>query len=112
MQPQPPDPEVLRQAVLDILAKGGHDHLSPPELEDYASDKGSEVDDIDTPPMSPSRRIIIEIAQRMQLEPQEPTAQELLNPAGATTTTPGCSAAASPVKQSPTPLALAQQMSG
>ena len=74
--------------VLDILAKGGHGHLLPPELKDYASDQGSEVDDIDTPPMSPSRRIIIEMVQRMQPVPQGPTAEELLNPTGATIATP------------------------
>ena len=111
MQPQPPDPEILWQAVLNILAKGGHGHLLPPELEDYSSDEGSEVDDIDTPPMSPSRRIIIEVAQRMQPELQGPTVQELLNPAGATTT-PLHSAAASSVKQSSSALGFAQCMSG
>ena len=109
MQPQPPDPEIFWQAVLDILAEGGHDHLLPPELEDYPSDKGLEVNDNDTPPMSLSRRI--EMVQRMQLEPQGQTAQELLNPTRVTTT-PWRSAAASPVKQSPIPLGLAQHMSG
>ena len=84
MQSQMPDPDVLRKTVLNIMAKAGHAHLLPPELEEYTSDKGSKVDDIDTPPMSPSRRIIIEMAQRMQLEAQGPTAEELLNPSGAT----------------------------
>ena len=106
------DQEVILKTVLDVLAERGHGHLLPPKLEDCASDGGSEVDDIDTPPMWPSRRIIIEMVQRMQLEPQGATAQELLNPAGATTTTPHHSTAASPVKQSPTPSSLAQRMSG
>ena len=66
--------------MLDVLAERGHGHLLPPELEDSASDEGSEVDDIDTLPMSPSRRIIIEMAQKMQPEPQGATAPELLNP--------------------------------
>ena len=79
MQPQMPDPDVLRQTVLNIMVKAGHGHLLP-ELEDYATDDGSEVDDIDTPPMSPLRRVIIEAAQRMQPEPQGPTVKELLNP--------------------------------
>ena len=52
------------------------------------------------------------MTQKMQLEPQGATAQELLNPPRATTTTPRCSTVASPVKQSPTPLRLAQWMSG
>ena len=34
------------------------------------------------------RRIIIEMTQKMQLEPQGATAQDLLNPPRATTTTP------------------------
>ena len=106
------DPDVLWQTVLDILAEGGHGHLLPPELEEYTSDEGSEVNDIDTPPMSPSRRIIIEMAQKMQPEPQGPTADGLLNPPGATSVTPQHSAAASPVKQSPTPLGLVQHLSG
>ena len=81
MQPQAHDPDVLWQAVLDIMVEAGHSHLLP-ELEDYATDEGSEVDDIDTPPMSPSRRVIIETAQKMQPEPQGPTVEELLNPTG------------------------------
>ena len=111
MQPQPPNPEILRQVVLDILTKGGHDHLLPLELEDYPSDKGLEVNNIDTPPMSPSRRIIIEMVQRMQLELQGPRAQELLNSVRVTTM-PRHSAAASPVKPSPAPLGLVQCISG
>ena len=102
-----PDPEVLRQTVLDILVEGGHGHLLSPEVEEYPSDEGSEVDDIDSPPMSPTRRIVIEVAQRMQLEPQGPTAEELLNPTRATPATPQQSAAGSPVKPSPVPLGLA-----
>ena len=61
------------------MAKAGHGHLLI-ELEDYTTDEGSEVDDIDTPPMSPSRRVIIKAAQKMQPEPQGPMAEELLNP--------------------------------
>ena len=79
VQPQAHDPDTLRQAVLDIMAKAGHGHLLS-ELEDYTTDKGSEIDDINTPPMLPSRRVIIEAAQKMQPEPQGPTAEELLNP--------------------------------
>ena len=63
------------------MAEAGHGHLLP-ELEDYATDEGSEVDDIDTPPMSPTRRVIIEAAQKMQPEPQGPLAEDLLNPVG------------------------------
>ena len=74
--------------------------------------RGLEVNDIDTPPMSPSRRIIIEMAQRMQLEARGPTAEELLNPSGVTGATPRHSVAASPIKQSPAPLSLAQHLSG
>ena len=74
-----PDPDVLRQTVLNIMVKAGHGHLVP-KLKDYATDDGLEVDDIDTPPMSPSRRVIIKVAQRMQPEPQGPMAEELLNP--------------------------------
>ena len=79
VQPQAHDPDVLRQVLFDIMAKAGHSHLLL-ELEDYATDKGSEVDDIDTMPMSPTRRVIIEAAQKMQPEPQGPMAEELLNP--------------------------------
>ena len=105
MQPQMPDPDVLRQMVLDIMVKAGHGHLLS-KLEDYATDDGSEVDDIDTPPMSPSRTVIIEAAQRMQPEPQGPTAEELLNPTRVKSIPPRHSTMASPVKQSPTPLGL------
>ena len=68
VQPQVHNPDTLRWAVFNIMAEAGHGHLLP-ELEDYATDEGSEVDDIDTPPMSPTRRVIIETAQRMQPEP-------------------------------------------
>ena len=88
MQSQVPDKEVIRQTMLNVLAERGYGHLLPPKLEDSASDEGSEVDDINTPPMSPSRRIIIKMAQKMQPEPQGATAQELLNPPRAATTTP------------------------
>ena len=93
------------------MVEAGHGHLLP-ELEDYAMDDGSEVDDIDTPPMSPSRRVITEAAQRMQPEPQGPTAEELLNPTRAKSIPPQHSTMALPVKQSPTLLGLAQQLSG
>ena len=79
VQPQAHDPDILRQAVFDIIAEAGHGHLLP-ELEDSATDEGSEVDDIDTLPMLPTRRVIIKAAQKMQPEPQGPTAEELLNP--------------------------------
>ena len=92
MQSQMPNPDVLQQTVLDIMAEVGHGHLLPPESEEYTSDEGSAVDDIDTPPMSSSRRIIIETAQRMQPEPQGLTAKELLNPSGVTGATPRHSA--------------------
>ena len=82
VQPQVHDPDALQRAVFDIMAEAGHGHLLP-ELEDYATDEGSEVDDIDTLPMLPTRRVIIETAQKMQPEPQGPTAEELLNPARA-----------------------------
>ena len=112
MQSRTPDPDVLLQTVLDIMAKAGHGHLLPPKSEEYSSDEGSAVDDIDTPPMSPSRRIIIETAQRMQPEPQGLTAEELLNPAGATGGTPRHGTTASLLKQSPTPRSLTQHLSG
>ena len=88
MQSRTPDPDVLQQTVLDIMAEVGHSHLLPPESEEYTSDEGSAVDDIDTPPMSPSRRIIIEMAQRMQTEPQGLTAEEFINASGVTGATP------------------------
>ena len=64
VQPQVHDPDTLRQVVLDIMAEAGHSHLLP-ELEDYVTDEGSESDDINTMPMLPSRRVIIEAAQKM-----------------------------------------------
>ena len=73
--------------VLDIMVEAGHGHLLP-ELEDYATDDGSEVDDINTLPMSPVRRVIIEAARRMQPEPQGPTAEEVLNPTRAKSVPP------------------------
>ena len=101
-----PDPDVLQQMVCDIMVEAGHGHLLP-ELEDYAMDDGSEVDDINTPPMSPWRRVIIEAAQRMQLEPQGPKAEELLNLTRVKSVPPRHSTMVSPVKQSPIPLGLA-----
>ena len=89
VQPQVHDPDALRQVVLDIMAKAGHGHLLP-ELEDYTTDEGLEIDDIDTPPMSPSRRVIIKAAQKMQPEPQGPMAKELLNPMRAKIVPPQC----------------------
>ena len=88
MQSWTPDPDVLHQTMLDIMAEACHAHLLSPESEEYTSDEGSVVDDIDTPPMSPSRRIIIDMARRVQPEPQGLTAAELLNPCGATDTMP------------------------
>ena len=94
------------------MDEAGHGHLLSPETEEYTSDEGSTVDDIDTSRLLPSRRIIIDTAQRMQPEPQGLTAAELLNPCGATGTTPQHSTAALPLKQSPTPRGLAQPLSG
>ena len=110
-QPQAHDPDVLWQAVLNIMVKAGHGHLLP-ELEDYATDEGSEVDDIDTPPMSPSRRVIIKAAQSMQPEAQGPMAKELLNPTRAKSITPWHRVMASPAKQSPTTWGCALPVSG
>ena len=93
------------------MVKAGHGHLLP-ELKDYAMDDGLEVDDIDTPPMSPSRRVIIKVAQRMQPEPQGPTVKELLSPTRVKSIPPRHSTMALPVKPSPIPLGLAQQLSG
>ena len=112
MQSRMPDPDILCQTVLDIMDEVSHSHLLSPETEEYTSDEGSKVDDIDTSPLSPSRRIIIDTAQRMQPEPQGLTAAELLNPCRATGTTPQHSTAALPLKQSPTPCGLAQPLSG
>ena len=111
VQPQVHDPDVLWQVVFDIMAKAGHGHLLP-ELEDYATDEGSEVDDIDTPPMSPIRRVIIEAAQKMQPEPQGPTAEELLNPMRAKNVPPWHRTMVSPAKQSPTPRGCMLPVSG
>ena len=111
VQPQAHDPDALWQVVLDIMAKAGHSHLLP-ELEDYATDEGSEVDDIDTPPMSPSRRVIIEAAQKMQPEPQKPKAEELLNPTRAKSVPPQHHTMAPPTKQSPTPRGYTLPVSG
>ena len=111
MQPQAHDPDALQQVVFDIMAKAGHGHLLP-ELEDYATDEGSEVDDIDTPPMSPTRRVIIEAAQKMQPEPQGSTAEELLNPMRAKSVPPRHRTMASPAKQSPTPRDCTLPVSG
>ena len=97
---------------LTFWRKGGMVIYCHPRLKRYPLDKGSEVNDIDTLPMSPTRRIVIEVAQRMQPEPQGPTAEELLNPTRVTPATPQQSAAGSPVKLSPIPLGLAQWMSG
>ena len=49
---QTPDPDMVCQAVRDVLAEGCY---LPPNIEDYPSDKGSSVDFIDTLPMSPAR---------------------------------------------------------
>ena len=111
MQPQAHDPDVLWQVVLNIMVKAGHGHLLP-ELEDYATDEGSEIDDIDTPPMSPSRRVIIEAAQKMQPEPQGPMAEELLNTMRAKSAPPWHRTMALPAKQSPTPQGCALPVSG
>ena len=111
VQPQVHDPDALRQAVFDIMAKAGHGHLLP-ELEDYATDEGSEVDDIDTPPMSPTRRVIIKAAQKKQPEPLGPTAEELLNPPRAKSVLPRHRTTASSAKQSPTPRGCTLPVSG
>ena len=111
VQSQVHDPDALRRAVFDIMAEAGHGHLLL-ELEDYATDEGSEVDDIDTPPMSPTRRVIIKTAQKMQPKPQGPTAEELLNPARAKSVPPRHCATALPTKQSPTPRGCMLPVSG
>ena len=95
-----------------MMADAGRGHLLHPKSDDYTSDEGSAMDDFDTPPLSPSRRIIIEVVQKMQLEPQGFTAVELLNPCGATGTMPQYDTAASPLKRAPTPRRLAQPLSG
>ena len=111
VQPQAHDPDVLQQAVFDIMAEAGHHHLLP-ELEDYTTDEGSEVDDIDTPSMLPTRRVIIEAAQKMQPEPQGPMAEELLNPMRAKSVPPRHRTTVSPTKQSPTPRGCTLPVSG
>ena len=111
VQPQAHDPDALWQAVFDIMAEAGHGHLLP-ELEDYATDEGSEVNDIDTPPMSLTRRVIIEAAQKMQPEPQGPTAEELLNPVRAMSVPPWHCTTALPAKQSPTAQGCTLPVSG
>ena len=111
VQPQAHDPNALWQAVRDIMVEAGHSHLLP-KLEDDVTNEGSEVDDIDTPPMSPSRRVIIEATQRMQPEPQGPMAKELLNPTRARSVPPQHHTTASPAKQSPTPRGCVLPMSG
>ena len=111
VQPQAHDPDALWQAVLDIMAKAGHGHLLP-ELEDYTTDEGLEIDDINTPPMSTSRRVIIKAAQKMQPEPQGPMAEELLNPTRAKSVPPRHRTTAPPTKQSPTPQGCMLPVSG
>ena len=111
VQPQAHDPDMLWQVVFDIMAEAGHSHLLQ-ELEDYTTDEGSEVNDIDTPPMSPTRRVIIEAAQKMQPEPQGPTTEELLNPIRAKSVPPWHRTTASPAKQSPTPWDCTLPVSG
>ena len=111
VQSQVHDPDALRQAVFDIMAKAGHGHLLP-ELEDNVTNEGSEVDDIDMLPMSPTRRVIIEVAQKMQPEPQGPTTEELLNPARAKSVPPWHHTMALPAKQSPIPRGCTLPVSG
>ena len=111
VQPSAHDPDALQQVVLDIMVEAGHGHLLL-ELEDYTTDEGSKIDDIDTPPMLPSRRAIIEAAQKMQPEPQGPTAEELLNPMRAKSVLPWHRTMAPPTKQSPTPQGCALPVSG
>ena len=63
--------------------------------------------------MSPSRRVIIEAAQKMQPEPQGPTAEELLNPTRAKSVPPWHrTTVPSPAKQSPTPRGCTLPVSG
>ena len=102
VQPQAHDPDILWQAVFDIMAEAGHSHLLP-EMEDYTTDEGSEVND---------RRVIIEAAQKMQPEPQGPTAEELLNPTRAKSVPPRHRTMVLPAKQSPTPWGCTLPVSG
>ena len=62
--------------------------------------------------MSPTRRVTIEAAQKMQPEPQGPTAEELLNPARAKSVPPQHRTTALPTKQSPTPRVCMLPVSG
>ena len=110
LQSHTPDPDALQKTVLNIMAEAGHGHLLPPELEEYTSDEGSMVEDINTPlRMSPLRRIIIETAQKMQPESPGLTANELLNPSGATRGTPRQDVVVPPTRQASAP---ALQLSG
>ena len=84
------------------MAEAGHSHLLP-ELEGYTTDEGSEVND---------RRVIIEAAQKMQPEPQGPTAEELLNPMRAKSVPPRHCTMVLPTKQSPTPRGCKLPVSG
>ena len=93
------------------MAEAGHSHLLP-ELEDYDTGEGSEVDDIDTPPISPTMRVIIEAAQKMQPEPQGPMAEELLNPTRAKSVPPWHRTMVSSAKQSSTPQGCMLPVSG
>ena len=111
VQPQVHDPDALQQAVPDIMVEADHGHLLP-ELEDYTTDEGSEIDDIDTLPMSPSRRVIIKAAQKMQPEQQGPMAKELLNPTRAKSVPPWHRTKVLPAKQSPTPWGCVLPVSG
>ena len=111
VQPRAHDPDALWQVVLDIMVEAGHGHLLP-ELEDYTTDEGSEIDDINTLPMLPSRRVIIEAAQKMQPEPQGPMAKELLNPTRAKSVPLQHRTTVLPTKQSPTPRGCALPVSG
>ena len=100
MQTPTPDPDALRRTVLDIMAEAGHGHLLPLEVEEDTSDEGSVVEDLDPlPPMTPSRRIIIETTQRMQPESPGLTAAELLNPSRASRGAPRHEAVVPPTGQ-------------
>ena len=62
--------------------------------------------------MSPTRRVIIEAAQKMQPEPQGPTAEELLNPTRAKSVPPWHRTTVLPAKRSPTPRGCVLPVSG
>ena len=111
VQPQVHDPDVLQWVVFDIMVEAGHGQLLP-ELEDYAMDEGSAVDDVDTPPMSPTRRVIIEAAQKMQPETQGPMAEELLNPTRTRSVPPRHCVMALSAKKSSTPRGCTLPVSG